>query len=311
MGHAAPQRPPVSPLVSPGGHELFAADMTATFSADLTLAAARRELERVDQWLPIDGNGDASLGSLVIRNSTGPLRLGYGAWRDLLLGIQLRDGTGELITAGGRVVKNVAGYDLTKFAVGSFGCFGTPLTLTTRTYKRPAGAIHVNVDLDSINITELLVTDLRPSYVLVWTGGTLLGYVGDSTALNFYQPRLEAKFKGQVARESIEADIELRERYWSRHHSLRISLPPAKWKAFVAAAKLHDFAADPVHGVIVSSDDIDPKSILSLAAQFDASVTAFDSAGGVIASNLRDGEREIALRIKARFDPEGKLPALP
>ena len=59
-----------------------------------------------------------ALGRLVEHNSSGPLRLGYGAWRDLLLGCQFHNGRGELITAGGRTVKNVAGYDLTKFMVG-------------------------------------------------------------------------------------------------------------------------------------------------------------------------------------------------
>ena len=63
-------------------------------------------------------------------NSTGPLRLGFGAWRDLLLGAQFYNGRGELITAGGRTVKNVAGYDLTKFMVGQRGVFGRLLTLT-------------------------------------------------------------------------------------------------------------------------------------------------------------------------------------
>ena len=75
------------------------------------------------------------------QNSTGPLRLGYGAWRDLLLGVQFTNGRGELITAGGRTVKNVAGYDLTKFMVGSHGVFGRLVTITTRTYRRPDRAL--------------------------------------------------------------------------------------------------------------------------------------------------------------------------
>src|SRR5436853_7032846 len=134
-------RQPNSPLVAPGAMECFASDMTVTISADVTLAAAQAKLAELNQWLPIDGDVQSPLGELVENNSTGPLRLGYGGWRDLLLGVQFLNGRGELITAGGRTVKNVAGYDLSKFMVGQRGIFGTLLTLTTRTYKRPIGAI--------------------------------------------------------------------------------------------------------------------------------------------------------------------------
>src|SRR5207344_1331571 len=99
-------------------------DLSATFAADVTLGAAQAKLREHGQWLPIDGGNDETLGALVERNSTGPLRLGFGAWRDLLLGAQFTNGDGELITAGGRTVKNVAGYDLTKLMVGQRGVFG-------------------------------------------------------------------------------------------------------------------------------------------------------------------------------------------
>src|SRR5436305_5851366 len=111
-------RPDRTRIVASGQIEHHVADLTATFSADVTLAAAQAKLGEAGQWLPIDGGADETLGQLVERNSTGPLRLGYGAWRDLLLGAQFTNGRGELISAGGRSVKDVAGYDLTKFIVG-------------------------------------------------------------------------------------------------------------------------------------------------------------------------------------------------
>ena len=116
--------------------------MTATIAADVTL----RQLQETLAARPANGcrstaTSEATVGQLVEINSTGPLRLGYGAWRDLLLGAQFTNGRGELITAGGRTVKNVAGYDLTKFMVGQRGVFGKLVTITTRMYKQPAGAI--------------------------------------------------------------------------------------------------------------------------------------------------------------------------
>src|SRR5436190_907282 len=134
-------RPDRTPLVPPGGADLHARDMTATFSADVIFADAQAKLAELGQWLPIDGDASWTLGRLVESNSTGPLRLGYGAWRDLLLGCQFLNGRGELITAGGRTVKNVAGYDLTKFMIGQGGVFGRIVTITTRTHRLPAAAI--------------------------------------------------------------------------------------------------------------------------------------------------------------------------
>src|SRR5947207_481037 len=134
------QRTACEPLVPPGGFELLARDMTATFSADCSLKFVQQKLGEIGQWLPVDGDANTTLGSLVEANSTGPLRLGFGGWRDLLLGAQFPNGRGELITAGGKTVKNVAGYDLTKFMIGGHGIFGRIVTVTTRTYRTPDAA---------------------------------------------------------------------------------------------------------------------------------------------------------------------------
>src|SRR5690348_9516619 len=99
-------RPDQTPFVPPGGIDHRHADVTAFFAADVTLKQPQATLGEPAQWLPIDGDEELTLGQLVEQNSTGPLRLGYGAWRDLLLGVQFHDGTGKLITAGGQTMKN-------------------------------------------------------------------------------------------------------------------------------------------------------------------------------------------------------------
>src|SRR3954470_8868266 len=166
-------------LVPPGQIDHHIADLSATFSADVTLAAAQAKLREQGQWLPIDGDPEATLGSLVERNSTGPMRLGFGAWRDLLLGVQFLNGSGELITAGGRTVKNVAGYDLTKFMVGQFGVFGKIVTITTRLYKRPAGGIVATFAPNPRMIGRLLPSTARPQWALLTSDALLCGYVND------------------------------------------------------------------------------------------------------------------------------------
>src|SRR5437763_1960482 len=174
------------PLVGPGQIDHHVADMTAAVSVDVPLREVQRTLAAAQQWLPIDGDPDVPIAQLINSNSTGPMRLGYGAWRDLLLGAQFHNGRGELITAGGRTVKNVAGYDLTKFMVGQRGVFGKLLTLTTRTYKRPAGAIVATFAPRPQLLQRLIPSPLRPQWSLLSADALLCGYLGDERTLAYY-----------------------------------------------------------------------------------------------------------------------------
>ena len=145
--------------------------MTVTSAADVPLAVLQSRLAEVGQWLPIDGDPHDTVGALLERNSTGSLRLGYGGWRDLLLGVQYRNGEGALITAGGRAMKNVAGYDLTKFTVGQAGVFGRVVTITVRTYLRPVGAVLAEFPPDVRCLNRLLPTALKPQWAMLTADG--------------------------------------------------------------------------------------------------------------------------------------------
>lgn len=101
-------------------------DMTVIAQAGLTLGALNAALAARGQRLPLDPSHPdaATLGALIGAAHAGPLRLSEGTVRDLLIGIQFVGHGGNLIRAGGRVVKNVAGYDLMKVMTGSFGTLG-------------------------------------------------------------------------------------------------------------------------------------------------------------------------------------------
>jgi hypothetical protein len=102
------------------------ADLVATVQAGTPLEAVRQRLAEEGMWLALDppGRPERSLGSVIATATSGPLRHGYGPVRDHVLGCTVATGDGRLVRAGGRVVKNVAGYDLTKLQVGGFGGFG-------------------------------------------------------------------------------------------------------------------------------------------------------------------------------------------
>src|SRR5688572_334551 len=219
-----PPRPQREPLIPPGGVEHHVRDMTATFAADVTLAHAQEQLAQHGQWLPIDGEPSAPLGRLVESNSTGPLRLGYGAWRDLLLGCQFTNGHGELITAGGRTVKNVAGYDLTKFMVGQHGIFGRVVTITVRTYRKPAAALLATFEPHVRHLSALLTTSARPQWSVLTADALLCGYLGDARTVSFYETELTRHRPVRIERRSVEDDVRLRQGIWPNPRG--VGVPP-------------------------------------------------------------------------------------
>jgi glycolate oxidase FAD binding subunit len=102
------------------------ADLVATVQAGAPLDTLRRRLADEGMWLALDppGRPERTMGSIVATATAGPLRHGFGPVRDHLLGCTVATGDGRVVKAGGKVVKNVAGYDLTKLQVGGFGGFG-------------------------------------------------------------------------------------------------------------------------------------------------------------------------------------------
>jgi glycolate oxidase FAD binding subunit len=102
------------------------ADLVATIQAGASMDEIRRRLAEQGMWLAVDppGRPDRTLGSIIATGTSGPLRHGFGPVRDHILGCTVVTGDGRIVRPGSRVVKNVAGYDLTKLHVGSFGGFG-------------------------------------------------------------------------------------------------------------------------------------------------------------------------------------------
>lgn len=120
-------------------------DFTITAQAGVPLQELQAELAAKGQWLALDwpwgsgadGTGAGTLGGLVARGMAGGLRQRYLGVRDQLIGLALLRADGTAAKAGGKVVKNVAGYDLMRLFTGSWGSLGLITELTLRTFPRP------------------------------------------------------------------------------------------------------------------------------------------------------------------------------
>ncbi len=129
-----------------------AADMTITMEAGCSLAEVDVQLGQAGQWLPLDPPRPetTTVGGTIAANLSGPLRASQGTVRDLLLGLRVVAADGAVVVGGGRVVKNVAGYDLPKLHVGALGTLGVIVAATFKVRPRPAREEAVTIPCRSL-----------------------------------------------------------------------------------------------------------------------------------------------------------------
>jgi glycolate dehydrogenase FAD-binding subunit len=116
------------------------ADLVISAEAGMRLGDFQQFIGRDGLWLPLDppGGAQGSLGGILAANAAGPMRILHGSPRDMVLGMKVATTEGKVIKTGGRVVKNVAGYDLGKLLIGSYGTLGVIVEATVKLFPRPA-----------------------------------------------------------------------------------------------------------------------------------------------------------------------------
>jgi glycolate oxidase subunit GlcD len=161
-----------------------------TVGAGMSFKDLQEHLQAHHQWLPLRPpffKESSTIGRLVALGASGPERLLYGAPRDLLLGLRFINSAGLLITAGGRVVKNVAGYDITRLITGSAGTLGfiTEATWRVSTIPERCAAITAAGSLDACAATalEILKSNCQPVFVTAMPGNHS-GAAADSSHWN-------------------------------------------------------------------------------------------------------------------------------
>lgn len=315
-------------------------DLVVRAATGTTMGRLQAVLEQNNQFLPIDADEDLTLGEVILHNVYGPLRLAYGSARDILLGLRFVDGQARDIHVGGRTVKNVAGYDLTRLMVGSLGEMGCVYEATLRTSAVPEAVVEVRLAIDHLatvdrSMTNLLVSDAAPDHLSLQsqpTGSTAyLGYCGHPESC---QARLDAleKFiepvQGAAVQSSrigtVQQDNQQRagRRRWMRRTTalVKVLVPPVQTGAtcndmrqWITPPLTID--ALPAHGCIFLGGQLDADACHELEQQIQKSITP---AGGLWIWYARPPGAEtiepfgppqpdwpILARVKKTLDPMG------
>jgi glycolate oxidase FAD binding subunit len=143
-------------------------DMTVTVEAGVDVGTLNRSMQSAGQRLPVDPRDpDATTaGALIAASHAGPLRLSEGTVRDLLIGIRYVGHDGQVVHGGGRVVKNVAGYDLMKVMGGSYGTLGTITEATFKVRPIPEHSVLASLGFDRADDAFAAAGRLNDSFPL-------------------------------------------------------------------------------------------------------------------------------------------------
>jgi glycolate oxidase FAD binding subunit len=213
-------------------------DLTATAQAGITLAALQAALRARGQWLSLDPPdvARATLGGVLAANASGPRRHLYGTARDLLIGVTVVTAEGAVVHGGGKVVKNVAGYDLPKLFVGSFGTLGVIVEATVKLRPLPDEERLVATRFERLTdagaaVRALLASDLIPNAVdlLDATSTAALGLPPAAATLAVGFDGLGDQVDWQVA--------ELASLVAPCGGTKPVALPPATWERLASAAR--------------------------------------------------------------------------
>ncbi len=177
-------------------------DLTCTVEAGVRLSELRAALAATGQRLSLDPPGDPTIGALLAQNLSGPLRHRFGAPRDLVLGATLVLADGTIANAGGKVVKNVAGYDLARLMCGSEGRFAFIVRASFKLHPLPkaTGTLVVDTDEAAAVAAWLLRSQVQPSALdVLHPGRVAVLFEGSERAVAAQLAAAQASVGGEEA----------------------------------------------------------------------------------------------------------------
>ncbi len=255
-----------------------AGDLTATVEAGIRLSSLNARLAEAGQRLSLDPPGDPTIGACVAADPSGPRRHRYGTMRDLVLGVTVVLADGTIANAGGKVVKNVAGYDLGKLLCGSRGTLALIARVSLRLHPIPAAArtLVVSSDDPAGAWAALRRAQLQPSAVDVLHPGRLaVLFEGSEAAVATQLEAARALAGGEEVGEEVWAESRQRQ---AAARGLAVFEPG---KLGETLAGLDEAIARPAAGVAYVPGEAAPP--------------------------VHDAVRALNERVRAAFDPEGIL----
>ncbi len=307
-----------------------AGDLTAVLEAGVPLASAQARFAQAGQMLaldpPLGPDQGATVGGVVATGDSGPLRHRYGGVRDLVIGMTVALSDGTLARSGGRVIKNVAGYDLAKLFSGSFGTLGMILSVNFRLHPRPPQRLTVlGVASDpgalGAAAATLAAAPLElDSLDFAWRAGRggLLACVSGA------EPKPRADRAGKLMQRAGLSQVEATEddeRLWARQRAgqrsanrllIRVTGKPSLLPAVLRAVNACGGTAVGRAGLGTSYVELEPESVPRLQEEFPSGAhpALLDAPPQLRAATdpwgVRNGPAlELMRRVKRHFDPAG------
>jgi FAD/FMN-containing dehydrogenase len=270
-----------------------AEDMTATVETGISLADFQKQLSTLGQWLPIDPphSEKLSIGDLLSANLSGPRRFGYGTVGDYLIGIKVVLGDGRVISPGGKVVKNVAGYDLAKLFIGGQRSLGVIVEATFKLRPLPEAENFVASKCESLDaadafIEAVLNSELTP---VIFDLQNLSDSNSATLILGFAGTRDEVEWQSTKARDlgfNESGSLNYESQFWSDSAPAnRLSVLPSKAIETIKALNGVPFVVRAGNGIVYHR--------------------------GTASSQKNDLPINLMQRLKNEFDPKHIFPELP
>jgi glycolate dehydrogenase FAD-binding subunit len=307
-----------------------AGDLTTTLQAGVTLAAAQAQFATAGQMLaldpPLGRDSAATIGGIVATGDSGPLRHRYGTPRDLVLGMTVALSDGTIARSGGKVIKNVAGYDIAKLFAGSFGTLGAILSVNLRLHPLPAATATA---LGASTKPEVLAGAARAlarapleldALDVAWhagRGGVLVRCAGSEAVRRASRA---AELMRTLGLEDVDCETEDRA-LWARQRAgqrsqrdalIRVAARPSALAGVLRAAEGCDATLVGRAGLGCSYAELDVGAVAHFRGQLPPGAVAvlLDAPGELRAGldpwGVTEGPAlELMRRVKARFDPAG------
>lgn len=322
-------------LYEPGALTLVARAGTPLVEIEAALAAEGQRLafEPMDHRGLLGTQGAPTIGGVVAANVSGPRRVQAGACRDFMLGVRFVDGTGTVVKNGGRVMKNVTGYDLVKLISGSWGTLGVLTEVSLKVLPQPETAACVMIDgLSEAEAQEVMSRAITSPFEITGAAHapgdsgdvplTLLRIEGFAGSVSYRLGRLQEMFANHAVR--VETDPDRVAALWRGVRDVemmqgtggdvwKLSLRPSAAPGLVAELRarhevsrvLYDWAGGLVWIECVPGTDLRPEGLAGHATLIRASeetrlsLPVFQPEPPAVAALTRG--------IRARFDPRGML----